>query len=192
MNPSPRPTSRNAVAFSLVECVIALGIAAVVILTLLKIVPQTLDSQRIANDHTALAVVLRDVHHRIEGQVLQEGTVPLGPIFYDANGAFCESGEPGRNPESFTGKTSPEPQRFFRAETSLHRIRKEPGSDGAAPSTPDEGFWIVKLDLFWPLDQDGMPLTGSDPRTGLTWAVSSLTGPDWKVIDPAYQPKLEY
>lgn len=192
MNPSSRPHARTAAAFSLVECVIALGIAAVVILTLLKIVPQTLDLQRIANDHSALAVVLRDVHHRIEGQALREGPLPIGPLFYDENGAFFHSGEPGTNLNSPTGKMTSDPQRFFRAETSLHRIQKEPGPEGAGSPSQDEGLWIVKLDLFWPLDQDGMPLGDSGPNTGLTWAVSALSGPDWEIIDPAYHPKLEY
>lgn len=191
MNPSRRQRTIKTRGFSLVECLIALGIAAVVILTLLKIVPQTLDFQKEANDHSALAVVLKDVHHRIEGQILNEGPLSISPLFYDANGAFCGSGEPTEPQTDSTGSPQPEPHRFFRAEASLHRLRSHTEASGTG-SPPPTGPWTVKLDLYWPLDDKGQPLGHSEAKTGLTWVVSTLTGPDWELIDPDYQPKLEY
>lgn len=192
MTPIPRHGTSTRAAFSLVECVLALGIAAVVVLTLLKIVPQTLDAQREANDHSALAEVLRDVHHRIEGQVLREGPIAIGPLFYDADGAFRGSGEEGGRDGAALIGSSPESERFFRAEATLHHIPIAPEEVGARGPDPLAGRWAVTLDLFWPLDEKGEPLGHTRPKTELTWTVSSLTGPDWERIDPAFEPKIEY
>ena len=166
--------------FSLIEITIAMAIAAVAMVAILGMLPGAMKSTRDAVDQTAIGTVLEDIHERIEGSVLNEGSVPGAPFFYDAQGRFWTSAQD--RPEDMVE------DRFFRADVELV---KPVSSTGTGVPFPGDMLAAV-VSLSWPVDESGQPLGHFNPRTTVTYMVTTLTGPDWPTIDPDYRPKIEY
>ena len=164
--------------FSLVEITLAMGIAAVAMVSILGMLPQAMKYSRDSADQTAIGAVLEDVHDRLKGQNLVEGPALESPFFYDKQGRFwsANQGRPNTLDE----------RRFFRVEVRLTKPQSPPGI--ALP----EDMLAAVVELFWPLDQRGEVIGRAKPKTTVTYMVTTLTGPDWQEIDPHYEPKLEY
>ena len=173
--PKPRPDVRSdCSAFSLVEVTLAMGIAAVALVSILGLLPQAMKYGRDGADQTAIGAVLEDAHDRLKGSECQPGELAEGPFFYDEQGKFLAEAE------------SKEDSRFFRVEISL-----EKPVAGAGTEFPEQ-MLVASLRLFWPVDQAGLPFDAREPRTTVTYPVTSLTGLGWEEIDPHYRPKVEY
>ena len=181
---------RSARGFSLVEITLAMGIAAVAMVAILGMLPQALKASRASSDRTAIGAVLEDIHDRIEGHVLEEGPLPSSPFFYDEQGRFWKgdsSEEEGGGEEIALIQVSPE--KFFRVEVELVRPRQLQAEE--ANAVPDS-LLAAKLSVSWPLDAEGVPVGTGNPKMILTYPVTTLTGPDWEIIEPEFQPKVEY
>lgn len=171
LRPSPRCR-----AFSLMEVTIAIGIAGFALVTLLAVLPQAMQDAGASADQTAIGMILEDVHDRLEGAVLKEGVLTESPFYYDQRGVFYDK-------EYNDGTITTE--RFFRAEVKLVKIQSN--SDSVIP-----GMLAVKIDLFWPLDEKGNPLSKGAPETSVTYFTAAKTGPGWEAVDSSYQAKIEY
>lgn len=172
--------ARRVFAFSLIEVTIAMAIAAVAIIALLGMFPAAMMAGRDAVDQTAVGTVLEDVHERIEGSDLTAGTVPGSPFFYDEQGRFWSPDQ--ERPDNFTE------EHFFRVDVRL--AIPAPGS-GSTIEMPDE-LLAATVELSWPLDENGHSVGRGNPKASVTYMITTLTGPDWKSIDPDYRAKVEY
>lgn len=161
-------------AFSLVEVTLAMGIAAVALVSILGMLPQAMKYGRDGADQTAIGAVLEDVHDRLKGSELKPGELAEGPFFYDQQGKFLSEAE------------SQEDSRFFRVEVGMEKPVAESGIEFP------EQMYVATLQLFWPVDESGLPFDARKPRTTVTYPVTALTGPRWQEIDPTYRPKVEY
>lgn len=169
-------------AFSLIEVTIALAISSVAIIALLGMFPAAMLAGRDAVDQTAVGTVLEDVHERLEGSELIAGTVPGSPFFYDEQGRFWTPNQ--ERPDSFTE------EHFFRVDVRLADPQAGAGA-GATVEMPD-GLMAATVELSWPLDTNGHAIGSGNPKSSVTYMITTLTGPDWKAIDPDYRAKVEY
>ena len=175
--------------FSLVEITLAMGIAAVAMVAILGMLPQALKASRASSDRTAIGAVLEDIHDRIEGHVLEEGPLPSSPFFYDEQGRFWmgeATEDSGGGAEIALKQVAPE--RFFRVEVELVRPRQLSEEENSVPRS----LLAAKLSVSWPLNHEGTPVGTGNPKMVLTYPVTTLTGPDWEIIEPEFQPKVEY
>jgi len=166
-------TSRLA-GFTLTEIVFALAIIATAMLALIGLLPLGMDASRQAANHTIIATILEDLHNRLEGEKLQSGEVSFSPAFYSDAGTFIseDSEEKGVIP-------------YYQA-----RVRV---GDWAERPAHTSGVLPVVIELYWPVDSEtGEPIGGDKPKTTITYAASTLSGPDWREIDSSYTPKIEY
>ena len=167
-------------AFSLVEVTLALAIAAVALVSILAMVPQAMEASRTSADRTAIGVVLEDVQEQIRGIPLKPGIPDKSPLFYDVQGrpvAF--------SPES--PKTDNENRAlFFRIDIELVEMLE--------PTPPEhaENLLAASVTLTWPLTEEGEPRNAKQPQLSFSRPVTTLTGPDWEIIDPDFSPKVEY
>ncbi|MFP6873083.1 MAG: hypothetical protein VCA55_06175 [Verrucomicrobiales bacterium] len=163
--------------FSLIEIVITVGILATVVVSLVGILPVGIKFAEDAANRTVLAVILEDVHNRLEGQLLEPGEVSLSPFFYDRQGLHI-------------GEDSDEEVkmgRLYRADARLIDIAE--GSRLKHTS----GLMAVRIDVRWPVDTySGVPLRKGKPQETITFYVTPLTGSDWPAIDTNYRPKIEF
>ena len=167
-------------AFSLVEITLALAIAAVSLVTILAMVPQAMEASRSSADRTAIGAVLEDVQEEIRGLPLEEGAPTTSPLYYDVQGRPTpfDPDEPISEP----AVTPP----FFRVDLELVPMAESTSLDNA------EGLLAACISLTWPLDEKGMPRRKDKAGIRFSRPVNTLTGPDWQVIDPEYEPKVEY
>ncbi|NNE92949.1 MAG: prepilin-type N-terminal cleavage/methylation domain-containing protein [Verrucomicrobiales bacterium] len=157
--------------FSLTEVVIAMAIASVGLLAIVGLMPHALESARDSADQTAIGAVLEDVHDRLEGVPLKPGTPSMSPLFYDQQGRFVHSYEM---------------EKFFKVDLELAEF-------DAANRPPDvAGLLALSVEISWPLDENDQPLGKPQPKTTVSYGVTTLTGPDWTEIDPDYEPKIEF
>lgn len=171
------PTRRG---FSLIEVVLAMGIASVALVSILGMLPHAMESSRSSADQTAIGTVLEEVHDRIKGEPLEAGPVAGSPFVYDQQGRF--QGGSSDAGEVATGAD----QRFFRVEVEL----QEMPVDGLPPGA--DGLLAAVVEISWPLDESGEPRGSGNPKSVITYPLTTLTGPDWEIIDPDYTPKIEY
>lgn len=172
--------ARRGPGFSLIEVTIALAIAAVGIIALLGMFPAAMLAGRDAVDQTAIGTVLEDVHERLEGSELIAGTVPDSPFFYDEQGRFWSPDQ--QRPDNFTE------EHFFRVDVRLAEPATPPGTTIEMPGS----LLAATVELSWPLDDNGHAIGRGNPKTSVTYMITTLTGPDWKAIDPDYRAKVEY
>ena len=186
--PSQQGSGSDLRAFSLIEITLAMGIAAIAMVSILGMLPQALKASRASADQTAIGAVLEDIHDRMEGNVLEEGRIPGSPFYYDEQGRFWE-GEVKTIEESNPDLKRGGQLRFFRVEVELVRPR-EPAE--ASEVVLPEDVLAARISMSWPLDEAGNPVGPGNPKTTVTYPVSTLTGPDWQLIEPEFQPKVEY
>lgn len=172
--------TRSVLAFSLIEVSIALAISSVAIIALLGMFPAAMLAGRDAVDQTAIGTVLEDVHERLEGSELTTGTVPGSPFFYDEQGRFWSPDQ--ERPDNFTE------EHFFRVDVRL----ASPAAGSSSTIEMPDGLLAATVELSWPLDENGQAVGRSNPKTSVTYMITTLTGPDWKAIDPDYRAKVEY
>jgi uncharacterized protein (TIGR02598 family) len=174
--------ARSEFAFSLIEVTIALAISSVAVIALLGMFPAAMMAGRDAVDQTAIGTILEDVHERLEGSELTVGTVPGSPFFYDEQGRFWSQDQ--ERPDNFTE------EHFFRVDVRLAEPATTSGS--STPVELPESLLAATVEVSWPLDTDGNAIGRANPKASVTYMVTTLTGPDWKSIDPDYRAKVEY
>ncbi|MDF1852391.1 MAG: prepilin-type N-terminal cleavage/methylation domain-containing protein [Verrucomicrobiales bacterium] len=166
--------------FSLIEVVLAMGIAAIALVSILGMLPYAMESSQASADQTAIGTVLEEVHDRIKGEPLEVGVPSGSPYFYDAQGRFWEEGVADREAGSVGN------DRFFRVDVDLQDL------PSSVPFEHSEGVLAAVVAISWPVDEAGEPRGRGNPKTSITYPLTTLTGPDWQVIDPDYKPKVEY
>lgn len=175
-----KPPATNLKGFSLIEVVLAMGIAAIALISILGMLPYAMESSRASADQTAIGTVLEEVHERVKGEPIKAGVVAGSPYFYDPQGRFWEEGVADRA----AGAAGFD--RFFRVDVELQELP----SDG--PFEHADEVLAAVVEISWPVDEEGNAIGRKNPKTTITYPLTTLTGPDWKVIDPDYEPKVEY
>jgi uncharacterized protein (TIGR02598 family) len=167
--------------FTLTEIVLALAVIAIAFVALLGMLPAGLDQSRQAANSTVTAAILEDVNHRLMGLALQsspksstETITPSFTAYYDDHGVFIPT----------SASAAEKARRLYRAEIRIGAWKTKPADTSALRP--------ITVELAWPLEPTtGSPI-GPNPKTVVTYPVSTLTGLDWKVIDSGYVPKIEF
>jgi uncharacterized protein (TIGR02598 family) len=168
---------RDRRAFTLVEVAFSLVIVATGLIAIIALIPQGQQASKSAAEHTVTAIILEDVHDRLEGTVLKEGPIETSPFFYDAQGVFIPDGED----EAALNR------RIFRGDIRLEEIMDKTG----VPDT--DGLMAVVVELSWPVaPATGEPLGKNNPKTTISYYLTTLTGLEWEEIDSTYEAKVEY
>lgn len=166
--------------FSLIEVVLAMGIAAIALISIIGMLPYAMESSRASADQTAIGTVLEEVHDRIKGEPLEVGITAGSPYFYDVQGRFWEEGVGDR----VAGEVGSD--RFFRVDVELQELPRDGAFEHAG------AVFAAVLEISWPVDEEGIAVGRGNPKTTITYPLTTLTGRDWEVIDPDYVPKVEY
>lgn len=164
-------------AFSLVEVTFAIAVAAVALIAIIGMLPQAMEMGRDSADRTAIGTIMEDAHDRMEGLPLSVGQPAVSPLFYDQQGRYIEDIGSIDNPLL--------DRPFFRLELEISEIA---GSN--APENISD-LKAVEMQVFWPLRDDGTAID-NDPRVRVSYYINTLTGPDWELIEPGFQPKIEF
>jgi uncharacterized protein (TIGR02598 family) len=161
--------------FTLTEIVLAIAIIATAMIAVLGLIPAGLNASRDAADSTIVATVLADVNNRLKGHPLRGGIASFSPAFYDAAGNFIHTDT--EEPATFRNV-------IYRADAEILEWDIKPVGTGSLRP--------VRVSLSWPVSTaDGAPVGSSNPKTIVTFGVTTLTGPAWEEIDRKYIPKVE-
>lgn len=167
--------------FTLTEIVICVAIISTVLVSVVGILPVGMDVSRRAINHTVVATVLEDLYNRLQGQRLQPGVAAFSPAYFDDLGVYLPAPEAGADAEAVQKYLN---RRTYRAEVTISDWKPAPANTSR--------LHAVRVRLSWPLDGSGNPVGQDNPKTDVTFGVTSLAGEDWQVIDPQYQPKIEH
>jgi len=159
--------------FTLIEIALAVGITASAMLAIVALLPIASDSFAQATDETIVGMVLEDVHKQIEGEPLDDGTLP--PKFYDRQGAFVPVASGGTFPRA----------PFYRAEVELLPL------DPANAIDDVDRVLAARIRLFWPVDGAGGALR-ADAGREITYYVTTLVGRTWDAVDSDFEEKIEF
>ena len=177
MKPSrawPVPPRTLRAGFTLVEIVLALAVIATAFVAVLGLLPAGLEASRQATDSTVVGTILADLDQRLQGQPLKSGSASFSPAYFDERGAFIPA---NAEPADLA-------RRLYRAEVKIGTWKNKPA--GTSALRP------VTIELSWPVDPgSGLALGKDNPKTAVTYAVTTLTGTDWPAIDPSFVPKIE-
>jgi uncharacterized protein (TIGR02598 family) len=165
----------HASAFTLTEIVIALAVIATAFVGILGLLPAGLDASRQAVNSTVVGVILEDVHNRLQNRPLKTGAVDFSPAFFDDHGVFIR---PDADPAE-------QARRLYRVDVQVGNWKDRPANTGS--------LLPLNVSLSWPVDtKTGVALGKDNPKTVVTYAVTTLTGSDWALIDPSYVPKIGF
>lgn len=172
-----KPMNSNA-GMSLIEITIAVAILAVMLTSLLALMPQGLTAARDAEQRTMTGTMLEDIRDRVEGVELRPGPPEISPLFYNQDGQFISQKMLGQGPAG---------ERYFKVDLNLVRPAGQ-----QLPVDADE-LMAVLVEIRWPVDPDsGEPIGRRPNLMNQTFFVSTLTGPDWTEIDNQFHPKVEF
>lgn len=162
----------NKKGFTLTEIVLTMAIIASALMAVLAVVPTGMDVSRNAMDHSVVATIFEDISQRLQGQKLSSGATSLNPAYFDEFGTFLP---PDTAEEQLLLK------RTYRAEVVIHDWHQPPPHTSALKT--------ATITLTWPLKPNGDPID-THHSINATWAITTLSGPDWQLIDPQYEPKI--
>lgn len=190
----------RAAAFTLIEVTVALAIVATGLIAIIGLIPVGLKASRRSAEHTMIAIILEDVHNRLQGQALVTGPLrefrdirglvrPGSPFYYDDQGVYLPE-------KSLDGDVITEAERLrrnYRADISIVPVRRGGNADLGVKLANAPELLAVVIELSWPLHPlTGEPMGDDNPKSTVSYYVTSLTGPEWKRIDPTYDHKIEY
>ena len=164
-------------AFSLIEVTFSMAVAAVALIAIIGMLPQAMEMSRDSADRTAIGTIMEDAHDRMEGLPLSVGQPSVSPLYYDQQGRYIEDIEDLENPLL--------DRAFFRLELEVSEI------EGANAPENISDLKAVEMKIFWPLRDDGSAIDVT-PRVRISYYINALTGPDWELIEPGFQPKIEF
>jgi hypothetical protein len=105
------------------------------------------------------------------------GQPSVSPLFYDQQGRYIDDIEDIKNPLL--------ERAFFRLELEISEI------EGANAPKNISDLKAVGMQIYWPLRDDGTAIEAA-PRVRISYYINALTGPDWELIEPGFQPKIEF
>jgi uncharacterized protein (TIGR02598 family) len=213
-----RNRRRSRAAFSLVEIVIAMAIIATGMIAIVGLIPVGLQASRDAAVRTTTAIILEDIHDRLEGQVLDqdgladpEAKVEANPFYYDDQGLFLPIPGASEQADIAAGGSADAQnsldsllfRRRFRVDVRIETVLPANKPQDSPTSNMGEAFGrdpdsvervkAIIINLSWPVNPGtGEPMGNGNPKSSVTYYLTTLTGPEWEKIDPAYNPKIEF
>lgn len=176
---TPKPASLRSprtgmAAFSLTEIVIALAIISVAMVAIIGVLPAGLTAAREATDHSVVASILENVNHRLRNEKLEADRPSFSPIYFDERGQAIPDDAPDAELK----------RRLYRADVSI--------GEWETPPAHTSGLKAVSVAISWPVSGNGEPVGPRNPRTTVSYGVTTLAGPEWRKIDPQFEPKIEF
>jgi uncharacterized protein (TIGR02598 family) len=173
------PPPQKRAAFTLIEIVLSLAIVATIVVGIIGVLPAGLSASREAVNHTVVAMILEELHNRLQNEELKSKAEPydvsFSPARFDDQGIFIPQDAP--------------PEKLARA---LYYAEVKVGVWETRPAHTS-GLRPITISLSWPVNPaTGNPIGTGNPQTVVTYAATTLTGPDWQVIDPTYRPKIQF
>ena len=187
-------------AFSLVEITVALAIIATGLIAVVGLIPVGLEASRQSAEHTVTAIILEDVHNRLQGHPLKTGPLetfrdipglvrPGSPFFYDDLGVYL----PGETRGGAAITPEERLRRNYRADVRIVPVRRGGNADLETKLADAPGLLAVVIEISWPLHPlTGEPMGAENPKTSVSYYITSLTGPEWERIDSDFKHKIEY
>lgn len=170
-----RMRSLGAKGFTLVEIVLALGVASVFLVGIVSLLSSGLLSSREAAGDTRVSLIVRDIANRIRGKEMQATDNLLGPVYYTADGEWIDP----------SASATPLQQAHF-------GVKVKAVAPNPAPSNAN--VLAVILEVYWPIKHSsGGPEieAGATAKTKFTYYATTAAGSGWSVIDPSFVPKIE-
>ncbi len=183
MKPKHHSISVSNKGFSFIEVLLSLTLVASALITIMALIPAGLKASRRATDSAIIAHILEDAHEQLEGQMLVDGDLASGPIYYDLEGVFLA---PGKNEKI---QNMRQERRLYRVDIRL----VSPTNNTLRDNTPE--LKAVILTIAWPVNPNTGEVPGnnySSNRESITYYVNTLTGPGWNKIDPDFKPLIEF
>jgi uncharacterized protein (TIGR02598 family) len=156
--------------FTLVETVMALGIAMLFLAGIFTVLSVGLATSKDASDDMVIGLILRETDGRIRGAAMAPAGAPRR-FYFDNRGRFVdqETGDPSKN--------------YFVATATVSAL-------DAAPPDSDLAAVVVKVyPRVEPVKEAAVPAT--EPQTTFTLLKTTASGGGWKQLDPAYAPKID-
>ena len=157
-------------AFSLVEVTLALGVVTFALLAIIGLIPVGLTAMKNSIDETVTSLILQDVRERLS--TLPFDTAKAVPVYYyDSKGIFVNTQPPNLDPQA-----------YFRVDVKL-------GPPSSPP--PNSSLLVAVTKITWPVLSTGAASAGSTNQVKMSFLVTPLTTPQWKVLDPTFTPKMD-
>ena len=186
--------------FSFIEVLLSLALVATAMVTLMALVPIGLKASRDATNSIIMGHILEDAHERMEGHVLIDGALNSKPFFYDDEGIYIAPVLPTKEDHASRIDKLTSESRAIRTSKRLSRrlyrvdIRLvSPKNEELKQNAP--GLKAAIVTVTWPVN----PVTGivqasaySSNRESITYYINTLTGPGWSVVDPTFEPLIEF
>lgn len=181
MNPNCRILpSFPAAAFTLVEIVLALGVASVFLIGIVSLLVTGLDSSQAAGNDTRLSLIFRDVANRVRGAqfVADQSTLVIPEVFYDAEGIVWDPNPPPAG-------APPRPHPFYGVRTRALDI--DPSLKPAHSS-----LLAIQVEVFWPVaETSGGPQISGTAKMHFSFYCASAAGNGWRSLDSTFVPVIE-
>ncbi len=162
-------------AFSLIEIVLALGVAAFVLVALLSLTSVGMNSLNDSGHDTITGMVLKDVRLQLIGTEIAPTTAPV----------YYYSKEAVRLDQSVAADVA---RNYYRV-----RVDKTPPSGFA--DIDDGGLMAVMALIEWPAATvaNGAPPTASEQnRKESTFLVGTGSTQKWQALDSSFQPRIGF
>ncbi len=119
------------------------------------------------------------MNQRLRRQLLKAGRPDFSPAYFDNKGVYLPLAEEGEQRAVALARA------FYRADVEIGDWNERPpGTSALRP---------VRISLSWPVNPvNGEPMGSGNPKTEVTYAVTTLTGPDWPSIYPPGRSDLRH
>lgn len=171
-----KPSRRLTLGFTLVEIVLALGVASVFLVGIVSLLSTGLASSREAAADTRVSLIVRDVASRVHGKPMVAAAPLLQPMFYTEDGKWINPMAP----------VSPPPSALFGVATKAVTPN---------PAPANTNLLAIVVDIYWPVQNGtGGPSipTGAVPKSTFSFYVTSEAGSGWSNLDSSFTPKVEF
>jgi uncharacterized protein (TIGR02598 family) len=158
--------------FTLVETVLALGIAMLFLAAIFTVLSVGLTTSQDASDDTTIGLILQETASRVRGTSL--APAPGAPLkfYFDNRGRFVDQNtdDPSKN--------------FFVAVAT-------PAALNSAPQNANLLAVVVKVySRVDPVKEAAIP-SSATPKATFSLLKTTTSGKGWTKLDPSYQPKID-
>jgi type II secretory pathway pseudopilin PulG len=156
-------------AFTLVETVMALGIAMLFLAGIFTLLSVGLTTSKEAADDTVIGLIFRETSNRVRGKPLSPAPNDPSKLFFDNRGRFVDQD---------TGDKS---KNAFLAVATV-------ATPDAIPPHANLMAVVVKV---YALVEPGQTIPTTAPKATFSLLKTSTSGQGWKQLDGTYQPKID-
>jgi uncharacterized protein (TIGR02598 family) len=156
--------------FTLVETVLALGIAMLFFAAIFTVLSVGLTNSKDASDDTVIGLILRETGNRIRGEAL--AAAPNTPLkfYFDTRGRFVDQAKDDRSKNAFLAVATV--------------------SDLASPP-PNSNLVAVVVKVYSLTNPMETSIPTTAPKATFSLLKTTSAGKGWKKLDPTFEPKID-